>query len=88
MDPNKPTFYSNVWSHQLGARGVRKQSDLAYVKCFAAGSIRPLPDALDREFALGGRAPPAHVEALGGRVLGAPIQAAKAGDAKPRRPTL
>jgi hypothetical protein len=88
MDPKKPTFYSDVWSHQLGARGVKKHSDLAYVKCFGPGKLRPLPDAIDNEFALGGRAPPAHVEALGGHVFGAPIQAAKSVPAKPLPPTL
>jgi len=77
MDPRRPTFYSTVWSHQLGARGLSKHSDLTYVRCFGPGKVRPLPDAIDKEFALAGRAPPAHVEALGGRVIGAPFRAAR-----------
>jgi hypothetical protein len=88
MDPARPTFYSDVWSHQLGARGVTKHSDLAYVRCFGPGHVRPLPAAIDDEFALGGRAPPAHVEALGGRVIGGPIEAAKASPTGPARPPL
>jgi hypothetical protein len=90
MDANRPTFYSEVWSHQLGARGVRKHSDLAYVKCFGPGMVRRLPDDIENEFALADRAPPAHIEALGGRVLGGPVQAAKAAPAPatPPRPTL
>jgi hypothetical protein len=70
MDPTRPTFYSNVWSHQLGARGVHAMSDLDYVRCFDKGHVRPLTDAIAKDFALAGRAPPAHVEALGGRALG------------------
>ena len=74
MDAERPTFYSNVWSHQLGGRGARSKSDLAYVRCYGPGRVLPLPDSVDSEFALVGRAPPAHVEALGGRLLGAADQ--------------
>ena len=73
IDPERPTFYSDVWSHQLGGRGVKSKSQLAYLRCFGAGKLRPLPDAIADEYALVGRAPPAHVEALAGRAVGAPI---------------
>jgi hypothetical protein len=75
LDGKRPTFYTEVWSHQLGGRGLRSKSDLAYVHCFAPGSIRQLSDEIADDFALDGRAPPAHVEALGGRMLGAPMTA-------------
>jgi hypothetical protein len=75
LDPKRPTVYTDVWSHQLGGRGVRSRSDLSYVRCFGPGHIRLLPEAIVDEFALGGRAMPAHIEALGGRVLGAPPSA-------------
>lgn len=74
LDPERPTFYSNVWSHQLGGRGVKSMADLAYVRCFGQGKVLPLPDAVADEFAVGGRAKPAHLEALGGRPIGAPDQ--------------
>jgi hypothetical protein len=86
MDPERPTFYSDVWSHQLGARGVKSHADLAYVRCFGPGRVRPLPERIDREFALEGRAPPAHVEALGGRTIGPSVEAART--APSARPTL
>jgi hypothetical protein len=67
IDPARPTFYTDVWSHQLGAKGVRSKSDLAYVRCYDAGSIHPLPDAVARAFRVDDeRAPPAHVEKGGG----------------------
>ena len=67
LDATRPTFYSDVWSHQLGARGVRSLGDLAYRRCYSEGAIRPLPDAVDRAFRLEGRATPAHVERMRGR---------------------
>ncbi|MDB4940514.1 MAG: hypothetical protein JWP97_48 [Labilithrix sp.] len=73
LDPERPTFYSTVWSHQLGGRGVKKTADLAYVKCFAQGRVRPLPEALAEEYGLDHRARPAHIEAFGGRRIGAPL---------------
>jgi hypothetical protein len=73
LDAKRPTFYSNVWSHQLGGRGLRDKSSLSYLRCFGKGNVRPLTDALSADFTLDGRAPPAHVEALGGRVLGGPL---------------
>jgi hypothetical protein len=73
IDPERPTLYSDVWSHQLGGRGVKAKKDLAYLRCFGPGKVRPLPDAISDEYALVGRAPPAHVEGLGGRAVGAPI---------------
>jgi hypothetical protein len=74
LDPARPTFYSDVWSHQLGGRGVKSMADLAYVRCFGPGRLLPLPDSVSDDFAIAGRAPPAHVEALGGRPIGAPDQ--------------
>jgi hypothetical protein len=70
LDPERPTFYSEVWSHQLGGREARSRRDLAYVRCYqGAGSIRPLPESIARQFRVDGRAAPAHVEASGGRRL-------------------
>jgi hypothetical protein len=64
LDHNRPTFYSQVWSHQLGGQSARSRSDLTYERCYEEGSIRPLPDAVAREFRVDvdDRAPPAHVE--------------------------
>jgi hypothetical protein len=69
IDENRPTFYSQVWSHQLGGHGARSRSDLAYERCYSEGSIRPLPDSVARAFRVDGddRAPPAHVERTGAR---------------------
>jgi hypothetical protein len=74
IDARRPTFYSDVWSHQLGARGARSMADLSYVTCYGTGHILPLPDSVDADYELRGRAPPAHVEVLGGRLIGAPDQ--------------
>jgi hypothetical protein len=76
LDPERPTFYTTVWSHQLGGRGLRSMQDLDYVRCYGSGKVLPLPDAVDSEFALSGRAPPAHVEALGGRPIGSQVETA------------
>jgi hypothetical protein len=68
VDPHRPTFYSDVWSHQLGGHGAHSPNDLAYERCYGEGSIRPLPDAVARTFHVDDRrAPPAHVEREGGR---------------------
>lgn len=69
IDPARPTFYTDIWSHQLGARGVRSRDDLAYVRCYQGDSVRPLPESVARAFRLEHRAPPAHVERLAGRRL-------------------
>ncbi len=71
IDQNRPTFYSQVWSHQLGGQGARSRSDLAYMRCYDEGSIRPLPESIARQFRVDDddRAPPAHVEREGGRRL-------------------
>ncbi len=69
LDPDRPTFYSEVWSHQLGGRSVRSRSDLAYVRCYEGDAIRPLPESVGRAFRVEGRAGPAHVERQGGRRL-------------------
>jgi hypothetical protein len=62
IDGARPTFYTDVWSHQLGGAGARMRSDLAYDRCFEDGTIRPLPDAVADRFHLDVRATPAHVE--------------------------
>jgi hypothetical protein len=67
LDATRPTFYTDVWSHQLGARGARSLNDLAYRRCYEDGAIRPLPDSLDRAFRLEGRALSAHVERIPGQ---------------------
>jgi hypothetical protein len=69
IDETRPTFYSRVWSHQLGGQGARSRSELAYLRCYDEKSIRPLPAAVAREFKVDGddRAPPAHVERTGAR---------------------
>lgn len=74
LDPARPTFYTDVWSHQLGGRGVKSMADLAYVRCYGPGRVLPLPDSVSEDFAIHRRATPAHVEALGGRPIGAPDQ--------------
>lgn len=85
LDPRRPTLYSDVWSHQLGGHGLRDKSALSYLRCFGPGHVRPLTDAVSDDFALAGRAPPAHVEALGGRVVGGPLPvAARASGLPPR----
>lgn len=67
IDPARPVVYSDVWSHQLGGRGVRSKDDLAYLRCYKDASIRPLPEEIAAEYAADGkgRAAPAHVEAMG-----------------------
>jgi hypothetical protein len=69
LDHNRPTFYSEVWSHQLGGHGAHARTDLSYERCYGEGSIRPLPDSVARAFRVDGddRAPPAHVERTGAR---------------------
>jgi hypothetical protein len=70
LDPQRPTFYSDVWSHQLGGRSAGKRADLVDERCYQGDSVRPLPDRVARAFHLDGRrAAPAHVERLGGRRL-------------------
>jgi hypothetical protein len=71
LDSRRPTFYSEIWSHQLGGRSLRSRSDLAYVRCYEGDAIRPLPDSVARAFRVEGRAGPAHVERHGGRRLDA-----------------
>jgi hypothetical protein len=73
IDSERPTFYSDVWSHQLGGRGAHSPADLTYERCYGEGSIRPLPDSVARTFRVDTvRAPPAHVERDGGRRLDRP----------------
>jgi len=84
LDRHRPTFYSDVWSHQLGGRGARSLADLTYVRCYEGDSIRPLPDDLARAFRLDGRAAPAHVERLGPPLSALPAERLGAID-DPRR---
>jgi hypothetical protein len=85
IDPQRPTFYSDVWSHQLGGKGVRSKADLAYVYCYGPGHVRPLPEAVAKDFALASRAKPAHVDGLGGIAIGGPARAvAKAAVPRPK----
>ncbi len=66
LDAKRPTLYSDVWSHQLGARGATSRDDLVSLHCFEAADIAPLPEELARDYHLDNRADPAHVELLGG----------------------
>ncbi len=70
LDPLRPTFYSDVWSHQLGGRAVGSRRDLVDDHCYADDAIRPLPDSVALAFGVDkDRAPPAHVEREVGRRL-------------------
>src|SRR5262249_25411031 len=69
LDPAKPTFYTDIWSHQLAGHGATSREDLAYVRCYEGNNVRPLPDAVAAAFRVEGRAGPAHVERLGGARL-------------------
>jgi hypothetical protein len=71
LDPTRPTFYTDIWSHQLAGSGATSKNDLAYTRCYENGSIRPLPDSVASAFRVEGRAGPAHVERLGGTRLDA-----------------
>ena len=70
VDPARPTFYTDVWSHQLGGRGARSFHDLAYVRCYGPGHVRVLTDSIAREFNVEHRARPAHVEGMGVALAG------------------
>jgi hypothetical protein len=73
FDPARPTFYSDVWSHQLGGRGARSRGDLVDLKCYVGDRIMPLPEDMARRFRVDeDRAPPAHVERLAGRRVDVP----------------
>ena len=68
LDPVRPTFTSDVWSHQLGGRAVGSPRDLVDDRCYADDAIRPLPDGVALAFGIDkDRAPPAHVEEVVGR---------------------
>lgn len=68
LDPLRPTFYSEVWSHQLGGSAARSRDDLVEERCYEGDAIRPLPDDLARAFRVDERrAGPAHVERVAGR---------------------
>ena len=84
LDPARPTFVTDVWSHQLGGKGVRRKSELAYLRCFGPGHVRALPEAIARDFSISGRATPA--QALGGRLIGGPGQAVANDERPPHHP--
>lgn len=70
LNPRRPTFYSDVWSHQLGGRGAHSLGDLVDLGCYVGDAVRPLPEDVARTFRIDeDRAPPAHVEQLAGRRL-------------------
>jgi hypothetical protein len=66
LDRTRPVLYSDVWSHQLGAKSARSLGDLAYLRCYKDDHVRPLPEDVALEFHADGRgrAAPAHVEAM------------------------
>jgi hypothetical protein len=79
LDPARPTFTTDIWSHQLGYK-ARAGEHLAYRRCYEGDSIRPLPDGLARDFRVDeNRAGPAHVEREG-RPIESPL--ARSGDAE------
>ena len=43
LDHNRPTFYSEVWSHQLGGHRAHARSDLSYERCYGEGFDPPPP---------------------------------------------
>ncbi|HEY3819216.1 MAG TPA: hypothetical protein VGL81_18735 [Polyangiaceae bacterium] len=70
LDPARPTFYSDVWSHQLGGHAARSRKDLVEERCYVGDAIRPLPEAMAKAYRVDeDRAPPAHVEHVAGRRL-------------------
>jgi hypothetical protein len=70
LDPDRPTFYSEVWSHQLGGEHARSRTDLVEERCYHGDAIRPLPDSVARAFRVDeDRAGPAHVERMAGQRL-------------------
>lgn len=86
LDPSRPVFYSDVWSHQLGGKNARSLSDLKYVRCYDREHVRPLTDSIAREFAIdtSQRARPAHVEALESYSSASGAWAGRSGLADPR----
>jgi hypothetical protein len=87
LDPRRPTLYTDVWSHQLGGRGVRSTSELAYLRCYGPGRVRELPEAISIDYGLSHRAQPAHIDALGGIAVGGPARV-EAKASPPRRPDM
>jgi hypothetical protein len=69
LDAKRPTLYTDIWSHQLGAQGVRSKEDLATLHCYQGDRIQPLSDDIARDFRVEHRADPAHVELLGGTTI-------------------
>lgn len=61
VDPGRPTFYADAWNHHLGGSGAKSARDLAYRRCYAGDSIRPLTEAIAGEYDLDRRAGPAAV---------------------------
>ena len=75
VDADRPTFYSDVWSHQLGGRSARSSADLAYRRCYSGKNLVPLTPELAAEFHLERRARPAAVGAIAPSREGAPRRA-------------
>jgi hypothetical protein len=69
LDAKRPTVYTDSWSHQLGAKGVRSKEELATLRCYQGDRIQPLSDDIARDFRVERRADPAHVELLGGTLI-------------------
>ncbi len=69
LDEKAPTFYTDIWSHQLAGRGAHSRRDLTYLRCYEGASIRPLPQSVSDAFRVEGRAGPAHVEQRVGKRL-------------------
>lgn len=63
IDPAKLTVYTDTWNHHLGAKGSTS-GDLVSRRCYGPGSIRPLTQAVAREFHLERRALPAAVGSI------------------------
>jgi hypothetical protein len=58
LDPRRLTVFTEGWNHHLGAHGARAR-DLASLRCYEPGSIRPLTPEIARDFHLERRAGPA-----------------------------
>jgi len=74
LDAKRPTVYSDVWSHQLGARGLHRQIRALVPAMLRSWSRAPVARRGRRRLrARQSCGRPAHVEALGGRVVGGPL---------------
>jgi len=87
LDAQRPTLYTDIWSHQLGGRDAHSKADLSSLHCYEADQIRPLTDDIASDFHVENRANPAHVELLGGVSLHDEAQQAKSSSPPPPRGT-